>query len=1037
MSLTAAAVKRRTFTLFATFILVLAGVASYFTLGQLEDPEFTVKNAVVVTSYPGALPKEVELEVTDRLELAIQQLPQVKHISSFSRQGLSQINVAIQPQYRSTQLPQIWDELRRKVNDTRRQFPPGVGEPKVVDDFGDVYGFLLGVIADGFSDADLERYVDGLRKELSLVKGVARVELWGVQPECIYLDASQSRLANAGVSVDQIRNTVQQQNLVVDAGAIDVDNQRTQVATTGMFRTPVDIADLSIQAGPVGKTQPAGLVRLGDIVDVRRGYQQPPVSLMRVNGRPAIGLAIANQPSVSIVKLGLALDRRLADLTADLPTGIEIQRVAWQGDLVSHSIVDFIKNLIAAVLIVLVVLWVAMGLRPALVVGITGLVLVILGTFIFMAVLKIDLQRMSLGALVIAMGMMVDNAIVVVDNMIVRLDRRMNREEAAIESASKPAMPLLGATVIAILAFYPIAASTENAGEYCASLFSMVAISLGFSWIVAITVTPVVGMIMLASPKESGSSDPYGSRFFRSYRKLLIGALRMRLSVLLVFIALLIGSGLSFRFVNQMFFPNSSRPQFMVEVWLPEGTTIERTSEVVGRIEKLLANRREIQSVASFIGQGPPRFYLPVEPEKPYSSYGQLIVSLKDFRDVDRLMNEIDTWASENLADAEVIPRKYGLGPSETWAVQLRISGPAIADPNTLRRLADKAKELIEASPQAKAVRIDWRERVPTIVAEYDVTNGRWTNVDRKGIADATRRAFDGVLVGQYREKDKLLPIVLRAVDSEREKAAAALPLLQVSRAIGGNTIPLEQVTRNIRLEWEDPLIWRWDRRRTVTVQAAPVGLATELRTPELVEKISHIKLPPGYAMEWGGEYKNSRDAQASLVPGIVPAALIVALILVGLFNSYRKPLVIVLIIPFAMIGVTLGLLITRQPFGFVALLAAMSLAGMMIKNAIVLIDEIGALEATGQAPFDAVVNASVSRLRPVLLAAGTTVLGVIPLLTDVFWVSMSVVIMFGLTLGTVITMMLLPTMYSLLFRIRNGAAEKSNPKIAIPRSVK
>src|SRR5215813_1267528 len=348
-------------------------------------------------------------------------------------------------------------------------------------------------------------------------------------------------------------------------------------------------------------------------------------------------------------------------------------------------------------------------------------------------------------------------------------------------------MPLLGATAIAILAFYPIAASTENAGEYCASLFSMVAISLGFSWLVAITVTPVVGMVMLASPKEAQTADPYAGRFFRAYRKLLTTALRMRIPVLLVFIALLVGSGMSFRFVNQMFFPNSSRPQFMVDVWLPEGTRIEETSEVVRRLEKLLANRNEIQSVASFVGQGPPRFYLPVEPEKPYSSYGQLIVSLKDFRDTEKLMHEINGWATKNLADGEVIPRKYGLGPSETWSVRLRISGPAVADPDTLRRLAEEAKQIIAASPQAKIVRTDWRQRVPTIVAEYDITNGRWTNVDRKGIADATRRAFDGVTVGTYREQDKLLPIVLRAVDSEREEAATVLPLLQVSPAFGGN----------------------------------------------------------------------------------------------------------------------------------------------------------------------------------------------------------------------------------------------------------
>ena len=508
---------------------------------------------------------------------------------------------------------------------------------------------------------------------------------------------------------------------MVDAGAMDVGNQRLQIATTGMFRTPEDIADLMIRGGPVGgKTEPAGLVRLGDVVDVRRGYQQPPTNFMRVDGRPGIGLAITNQPGVNIVKLGDALSARLSELTANLPVGIEVQRIAWQGDLVSTSIIDFVKNLIGAIVIVLIVLWVAMGLRPALVVGITGLLLVILGTFIFMAVLKIDLQRMSLGALVIAMGMMVDNAIVVVDNMMVRLGGGMKREEAAIDAASKPAMPLLGATVIAILAFYPIAASKESAGEYCASLFSMVAISLGLSWVVAITVTPVVGMLMLASPSKGADAvDPYGGRFFRTYRWLLRGALRLRLPVLLLFVALLIGSGFSFRFVNQMFFPSSSRPQFMVDVWLPEGTQIERTSEVVGKIEKLLANRKEIRSVASFIGQGPPRFYLPVEPEKPYSSYGQLIVSLADYRDVDRLMNEIDTWAKSNLTDAEAIPRKYGLGPSETWAVRLRISGPAVADPAVLRRLAHQAKEIIAASPQARIVRTDWRQRVPRIVAEY------------------------------------------------------------------------------------------------------------------------------------------------------------------------------------------------------------------------------------------------------------------------------------------------------------------------------
>jgi multidrug efflux pump subunit AcrB len=1031
MNLTAAAVRNRTFTVFSTMVLIVAGLAAFGTLGQLEDPEFTIKSAIVVTPYPGAAPSEVELEVTDRIEQAIQKMPQIKQIESLSRFGLSHIKVDIQPKYRSDVLPQIWDELRRKVNDVRTQLPPGAGTPQVIDDFGNVYGFVLGVVGDGFNYAEVERHVDAIKKELSLVKGVARVELWGVQPEAVYLDVNQTRLVGSGLTVQDIRATLQQQNLVVDAGAVEVDAERLRVEATGMFRTPEDIGDLTVRSLNVQSDQSQALIRIRDVATVRRGYVEPSTALMRVDGRPALGMSIANQPGVNIVNLGLALDARLRELIADLPVGIEVQRVAWQGDLVSQSIKDFVVNLVEAVVIVLVVLWVAMGLRPALIVGFSGLIFVILGTFVVMALFKIDLQRMSLGALIIAMGMMVDNAIVVVDNMMVRIGSGMDREKAAIESASAPSMPLLGATVIAVLAFFPIALSTENAGEYCASLFSMVAISLLLSWVMAITITPVMGMAMLAAPKaDAAGGDPYAGGMFAAFRGVLRAALKLRMIVIILGIGLLVTSLWGFQFVGKMFFPNSSRPQFMVDIWLPEGTRIENSHDVITQVEKQLQSMPEVQSVAGFVGQGPPRFYLPVEPEKPYSSYGQLIVTVHDFRTIETLMVQLSDWSSQHMAEALVFPRKYGLGPSETWPVKLRVSGPAVADPDVLRRLAREAADVIASSPYAKVVRTDWRERTKKVVAQYDQTNGRWTMVSRAGVADATRRAFDGAAVGQYREQDKLLPIYIRHVEEERRRAPEDLQTLLVNRDFGEGSVPLAQVTRDIAVQWEDPLIWRLDRRRAVMVQALPVGLATELRSPDIVERVAQIKLPPGYTMTWEGEYRNSRDSQASLVPGIVPALLLVALTLVALFNSYRQPLAIALIIPLALIGVVGGLILTGQPFGFVALLGAMSLAGMMIKNAIVLIDEINARNAAGDKPYDAVITAAVSRLRPVLLAAGTTVLGVLPLLQDVFWVSMAVTIMFGLALGTVITMVFLPALYCVLYRVTpNTPAATAKPE--------
>ncbi len=1026
MSLARFAIEKRVVTYFAVFLLFVAGIASFFSLGQLEDPEFTVKTAVVATAYPGASPEEVELEVTDRIELALQEMKQLDYLESFSRAGFSLIKVNIKPEYWSDQLPQVWDELRRKIRDIETTLPPAAGRPVVADDYGDVFGLLLAVTGDGYTYAELEEYAKDLKKELSLVEGVARVELWGVQDKVIYLDVSEKQLSQLGLTDENIETTLRQQNMVVDAGSVDVQDKRFRIAPTGEFASPGDIADLTIRPSLLDVLQnltrlqeprSAELIRIRDIGTVRRGHRDPPSMLMRYNGAPALGISITNISGVNVVEMGRAVDARLNELLQELPVGIEVHRVHWQSNVVADAVNGFLINFAEAVGIVLIVLTLAMGWRMGVIIG-TALILTILGTFAFMAVFGIDLQRMSLGALVIALGMMVDNAIVVADGMLVRLERGMDRTQAAIESTSQPAWPLLGATVVAVMAFYPIFASVEGAGEYCRTLFTVVAISLLLSWVLSMTVTPLQCIDMLPTPKEDSEADPYGGRFYQRFRGILERAIRARVLFMSGMVALLVVSILGFGYVKQLFFPDSSMPKFMIDYWAPQGTRIQQVGADLKKAEaKLLADNR-IESVSAFIGAGPPRFYLPVDPESPNESYGQLIVNVHDFRDVDALISELAPWFQENYPQALVPIRKYGVGPSETWKFEVRFSGPAVADRGVLRSIAERGVAILEASPLAGLVQTDWRQRVQKVVPEYNQERARWAAVSREDIARATKRAFDGRTVGLYREGDDLIPIVLRHVEEERQNVGA-LDVLQVQPAVSTNTVPLSQVTDAVRPEWEDPFIWRRDRRRTITVQSNPIpGVTLPTLRASVLEGFEAIELPPGYTMEWGGEYESSRDSQASLVPGIIPAITIMALIIVALFNAFRPPLIIVLTIPFAVIGITAGLLTFDVPFGFLALLGAMSLSGMMIKNAIVLLDEVNLNLAAGRSPYQSVIDSAISRLRPVALAAATTVLGVIPLLQDVFWIGMAVTIMAGLTFGTVLTMVVVPVLYTTLYRI-------------------
>lgn len=1025
MNLAATAIQNRAVTYFVLFLLLVGGIASFFNLGQLEDPEFSIKTGVITTLYPGASAEEVELEVTDRIELAVQELKQLRYVESYSRPGESSVIVEIKTEYWSDRLPQVWDELRRKIRDVGPQLPPGVGEPVISDDFGDVFGFQLAVVSSGYSYADLENFAKDLRKELSLVSGVARVDLWGVQDRVIYVDVSEAQLAQLGLSDASIENTLTQQNMVVDAGSLDLRARRYRINAAGSFTSPEDIGDLAIRPSLADISQAANLaggsselIRIRDIGNVSTGYREPQFTEMRYNGLPAIGISITNISGVNVVEVGEAIDARLQELLPALPVGIEVRRVHWMSDIVAGAVDGFLVSFAQAVLIVLVVLTIAMGWRMGVIIG-TALMLTILGTFIIMAIFGIDLQRMSLGALVIALGMMVDNAIVVADGMSVRLQQGMDRTAAAIEAAQKPAMPLLGATIIAVMAFYPIFASEEGAGEYCRTLFSVVGISLLVSWIISMTATPLQCIDFLPdAPANSGDLDPYDTGFFNRFRAMLGAAIRFRWATVGAMMILLLAALVGFGNVSKLFFPDSSMTKFMVDVYWPEGTRIQEISSELTIIETRLIADERVESASAYIGAGPPRFYLPVDPESPNQAYAQLIINAHNESDINDLIAEYGPWMDNELRDSLIGIRRFGVGPSNTWKFEARISGPAEADPAKLRSLGNEAANIVRRSPYAGPTRIDWREPIQRLDAQYSQERGRWSSVTREDIGNATKRAFDGRSIGLYREGDDLIPIMIRHTAEERAEIAN-LDVLQVRSRLSTDSVPISQVTEAITLVWEDPIIGRRDRRRTVVVEANPIqGVTLTTLRDSVVEEIEALDLPPGYRLEWGGEYEDTLYAQASLVPGMVPAAAVVLFIIVMLFNAYRPPLVILLTIPFAVVGITAGLLIFSVPFGFVALLGAMSLAGMMIKNAVVLLDQVNENLAAGIAPYDAVIEAAVSRLRPVMLAAGTTVLGVVPLLQDVFWVGMSVTLMAGLSFGTVLTMILVPVLYAIFYQI-------------------
>ena len=1020
MNLGVASVQNKRVVFFFMVLILVGGIWSYRNIGRLEDPEFTIKEALIVTPYPGASAKEVANEISNPIESACQQLGQLKRVESESTRGRSIVSVIIQDRYHRDSIPQVWDELRRKVSDVQSRLPPSArGRSVVIDDFGDVYGIFLTITGAGFTYPELRRYTEFLRRELQTVQDVKKVDLFAEQQETVFLEISRQRLAQLGINEDQIYAQLQAKNVVADGGRVRVGAEYPALDPTGGFRSVDEMLDLAIGSDRTGRQ-----LFLRDVATVERGDEEPPRRLLKFDGKPAIGLGISTIQGGNVVTMGEGVRRKLEELKRDQPLGIEIGEINFQPEAVTIATNAFAFNLLKAVSIVFVVLLFAMGLRAGMMIGVV-LLLTILATIMVMYFNNILLERISLGAFIIALCMLTDNAIVITEGMKVRIESGEDKIAVIRETVSQCQWPLFGATAIAVIAFAAIGLSEDKTGEYCNSLFWVIFISLAISWVAAITFTPLLGYLLFRPNSEAAKRDPYAGRLFQTYRSLLVIALRWRWVVLIVSVVMFLAALSGFGLVKQSFFPPATRPQFLVDVYLPSGTHIRESETFADTVQRYIQNLPGVTHVSSFIGGGGLRFLLVYTPERDNRAYVEFLVNVDDEQKIDGLQATVQNYIDAKHPDANAIAKKFLLGPGQGGRIQARFSGP---DPGQLRTLADEAVKIIRDDGGAVCVRQDWREPElvvrPHLLEQPALRNG----ITRVEVAQALETSFEGRTVGFYREpgnvgtgvypqESRLLPIVARPPLEERSDVNQ-IHSLQIWSPVAGRMIPLSQVAAGAEVAWEDPVVMRRDRFQTITVHADPrTGLPSQLfnRVRPAIEK---IKLPPGYSLQWGGEYEDSRDARAALARPLPLAVVLMVLIVVCIFNSTRATLVICLTVPLAIIGVTAGLLLTGQPFGFMALLGAIALAGEQIKNSIVLVDEFSTQRFDlGKPPYEAIVAGSVSRLRPVMLVAVTTVLGMIPLLQDPFFSAMAVTIMFGLAFACFLTMIVVPVLYAIFFK--------------------
>ncbi|MCF2870927.1 efflux RND transporter permease subunit [Octadecabacter sp. G9-8] len=1004
MNIARASIDKPILTWMVILISLFGGIWGFSSLGRLEDPAFTIKTAIVITEYPGASAEQVMNEVTEPLEAAIQGMGEIDTINSVNQPGLSRIEIDIKPTYSGADLPAIWSDLRDSVADAARFLPEGTSEPYVNDSFGDVFGIFYAVTSDGYSDQEKHLLAQFLRREILAVDGVANVEVQGLPDEAIFVEPDMTLMAHQNISPEVIISALSSANSIDAAGSVDGGLVSTPIQTPIGSDSVTDIAGLTV--GVDGE-----VVNLIDIAQVSRDRQADPSILIRYNGQEAFTIGVAGLSTENIVEVGKRVDARLAAMDADIPVGIKLHPIYEQHTVVDEASNAFLVNLAMSVAIVVLVLAVFMGPRAAMVVGST-LLLTVVGTLLFMALFSIEMERISLGALIIAMGMLVDNAIVVAEGMQIAMLRGKSSRDAADEAAGKTQVPLLGATVIGIMAFAGIGLSPDSTGEFLFSLFAVISISLMLSWVLALTVTPLLGHYFFKQG-AAGTVVEYSGLMFRAYGALLGLALKFRWAVVAGLVVITVGSFWGFGQVKQQFFPNSNTPLFFAHYKLEQGTPIEVTSAHLAQLETWLAEQDSVVSTSTFVGQGAARFMLTYSGESPNPSYGHLIIRADNLDAIPDLQQDLETYAASILPEGEFRTARLVFGPGGGDPIEVRFSGP---DPKVLRDLSDQAMSVMaQTSSDIALPRTNWREQELVLRPNYAVERAQTAGVTRENVAQIFSFATDGITAGAYREGDRQLPIIVRV-----PQAAGLSPFDMVVASGAGTLLPIEQVVDGYMFEAQNTLMHRRGRVPTITVGAsiAPDVTAAKVHG-DIRAAIEAIPLPSGYLMEWGGEFENSARARSSLAQQLPLSILIMVLISVLLFNAIRQPLIIWLLVPMAVNGVTIGLLGTGLPFTFTALLGLLSLSGMLIKNGIVLIEEIDLVRAEGLEIREAIVTASKSRLRPVMLAAATTILGMAPLLTDAFFVSMSVTIMAGLAFASILTLIAAPVLYDIFFGLR------------------
>ncbi|TOJ67406.1 multidrug efflux RND transporter permease subunit VmeV [Vibrio parahaemolyticus] len=1019
MNIAEYSIKNKVISWLFIVILAIGGVTSFLELGRLEDPAFTIKDAMIVATYPGATSKEVEEELTYPLEKEIRKLPYIDRITSTSSNGMSQIMVSMKMDYGPDELPQIWDEMRRKINDLQPTLPQGVQSLQIIDDFGDVYGVMLMLTGDDYDYVELKRYADHLRREIELVDGVGKVDIAGDQQEMLFVEISLDRLASLNLDMNVVSGLLNQQNNVVSAGEVMVNGESLVIRPSGTLNTVQALENLIIHGRDTGN-----LIRLKDVATITRGIQEKPGNMILFNGKKAINIGISFASGVNVVEVGERLNAELSSLESIKPAGLDMSYFYNQAQEVDDSVKAFVISLAEAVAIVIIVLLFTMGLRSGVIIGVV-LLLTVFGTFILMNYNNIELHRISLGALIIALGMLVDNAIVVVEGILVGLKKGRTKVQAAVDIVKQTQWPLLGATVIAITAFAPIGLSQDATGEFMGSLFWVLCFSLFLSWVTAITLTPFLADLLLKEEEKDTNGedeDPYKGWLFVVFGALLNFSLRFRWMTVAAMVALLVGAVIAFGNVKQQFFPPSNTPMFYVDMWMPEGTDIRQTIKQAEKVESYIRQQDDIDFVSVSIGQGLQRFALTYQPEKSYEAYAQFQVRTTDRDNMFKLLRKLDDNLAKTFDEPTFQFKLMEFGPSPASKIEARITGP---DPKVLRELAVQVEDILHTDPGARNIRHDWRERTKELVPVFNESKARRLGISKEDLSSTLQMAFGGSTFGVLRDGTHTLPIMMRLPEAERVDFES-LQNVKIWSPSLQTYIPVDQIIDGVELDWSEPLIQRRDRKRTLTVLADHDVLSDDTAASlftRVQPKVMALHIPEGYEITWGGEYESSKDAQEGLFGSLPMGYLLMFIITILLFNSIKKPLVIWFTVPLSIIGVAFGLLTTNMPFSFTAFLGLLSLSGMILKNGIVLLDQINLELESGKDPYLAIVDSAISRVRPVSMAALTTILGMIPLVFDAFFGSMAITIMAGLGFATVLTLIVVPVMFAILFRIKPTTA--------------